>query len=115
MIIKVLHVIRSIEPTTGGPSFAVKQMARSLAVDGVSVDIATTIYSNKATEGVSSMVPTVESGIRCFCFPRLMDDTWSFLRKLWEWLKDNIRNYDVLHISGVFTFSVMVTAQEEKK
>ncbi len=115
MIIKVLHVIRSIEPTTGGPSFTVKQMARSLAVDGVSVDIATTIYSNKATERLSSMVPTVESGIRCFCFPRLMDDIWSFSRKLWEWLKDNISNYDVLHISGVFTFPVMVTAQEVKK
>jgi len=115
LIIKVLHVIRSIEPTTGGTSFAVKQMARSLAVDGVSVDIATTIYSNKATEGVSSMVPTDESGIRCFCFPRLIDDTWIFLWKLWECSKDNIRNYDVLHISGVFTFPVMVTAQEKKK
>lgn len=88
MIIKVLHVIRSIEPTTGGPSFAVKQMARSFAV---------------------------ESGIRCFFPPRLMEDTWSFSWKLSEWLKDNMSSYYVLHISGVFTFSVMVTAQEEKK
>ena len=87
MIIKVLHVIRSIEPISGGPSFAVKQMVRSFAV---------------------------ESGIRYFFPPRLMDDTWSFSWKLWERLKDNISNYDLLHISGVFTLPVMVTTQEIK-
>tara|TARA_B110000503_G_C6784771_1_gene264779 strand:- start:119 stop:352 length:234 start_codon:yes stop_codon:yes gene_type:complete len=77
-----------MEPISGGPSFAVKQMASSLAA---------------------------ESGIRYFFSPRLMDDTWSFSWKLWERLQDNISIYDVLHISGVFTLPVLVTTQEIKK
>ena len=39
---RVLHVIPSLSPTEGGPSFAAKAMADALAGEGVEVTIATT-------------------------------------------------------------------------
>ena len=70
--IKVLHVIRSIDLTSGGPAFAVMQMAKALAEDGVSVDIATTAYCENDKKGPLAAATSVQDGIRCFCFQR----TW---------------------------------------
>jgi glycosyltransferase involved in cell wall biosynthesis len=113
--IKVLHVIRSIDPTTGGPAFAVMQMAKALSEGGISVDIATTTYPENDKEGALAAVPLVQDGTRCFSFPRQVDSTWSFSWELWSWLKKNVKNYDVVHTTGVFTFPVLIAALEAKK
>lgn len=113
--IKVLHVIRSIDPSTGGPAFAVMHMAEPLADEGVFVDIATTHSPREASDKYVSIAPDDESRIRCFSFPRLRDDRWSFSLKLWKWLKVNISGYDLIHITGVFTFPVMISAYQAKK
>ena len=108
--IKVLHVIRSIDPDTGGPAFAVMQMSSSIAGDRVHVDIATTHAVDEGADKYSSRVPVVGSALRLFSFSRALGGNWCFSVELWRWLKANIRDYDLVHITGVFTFPVIIAA-----
>ena len=45
---RILHVIPSLDPGQGGPSFAVKAMAEALVSEGVKVTIATTAGAQNA-------------------------------------------------------------------
>ena len=111
ILMKVLHVIRSIDSTTGGPAIAALQMASVLCARGVSVDIATTgpvrtdVLGGSAEPGVDLI------GVRQFTFRSRGTGTWSFSRELWIWLNKNIRRYDLLHITGVFTFPPLIAAR----
>jgi len=113
--IRVLHVIRSIDPSTGGPAFAVAQMVKVLSARGVSVDVATTALPGKYNSDLSKMRPVIQDGACHYYFPKQAGETWSLSLPLWHWLKRNIRNYDLVHIIGVFTFPAFMAAHEAKK
>ena len=113
--IQVLQVIRSIDSSTGGPAFAVAQMTKVLSAREVSVDVVTTVPANgnKAKPPITAQI--IQNGGRCFHFPKQIGKTWSFSLQLWSWLKKNVQNYDVVHITGVFTFPVLIGAREARK
>lgn len=113
--IQVLHVIRSIDSSTGGPAFAVAQMAKVLSAREVSVDVVTTVSANGDKAESLGAAQIIQNGGRCFHFPRRIGKTWSFSSQLWSWLKKNIQNYNVVHITGVFTFPVFIAARIAKK
>ena len=113
--IRVLHVIRSIDSSTGGPAFAVAQMGKVLSTHKVSMDVATTVSANGDKEEPPGATQIIQNAGRCFRFPRQIGKTWSFSWQLWNWLKKNIQNYDAVHITGVFTFPVFIAARQAQK
>lgn len=104
--LRVLHVVRSMDLKTGGPAHAVRQISTNLVVQGMSVDIATTADSETIAE-----ISDFDDGVRVLSFRRQIGRTWSFSLPLWRWLRENVGNYDVLHITGVFTFPAYIAAR----
>lgn len=107
--LKVLHVIRSIDKSTGGPAFAVMQIADTLNKNGITVDIASTVNNNVALPKKNN------KNSNLYLFKNQAGGTWSFSWPLWRWLKSNIKNYNVVHITGIFTFPVLAAAMLSKK
>lgn len=108
---RVLHVIRSTDPTTGGPATAVLQMASVLRMRGISVDVATTVPAkgNDAERSVPSGY--ADTRVKCISFASWGGKTWSFSPQFWIWLKKNLQQYDLVHITGVFTFPPLIAAR----
>jgi glycosyltransferase involved in cell wall biosynthesis len=107
---KILHVIPSVAPGQGGPSFALPLMARGLARAGVSVDVATTDDDGL---GGHLDVPLGEGiaqgGARFFYFRRQT----KFYKASWPltvWLARNIGRYDCVHIHALFSYASCAAA-----
>ena len=64
----VLHVIRSMDPATGGPIYAVEEMVKILGKHNVAVDVATTVPLENDKTGLSN-TPIIRNGVRFFHFP----------------------------------------------
>src|SRR5688572_16080589 len=94
---RVLHVIPSIGPSRGGPSFALKAMAEGLASAGVGVDVATTNDDGVGLLDVPLGQPVLHAGVTYRYFPRqtrFYITSWP----LTAWLARNVPRYDLLHI-----------------
>lgn len=107
---RVLHVIPSVSPRRGGPSFAVVAMVKALRAAGVEAEIATT---NDDGEGVLS-VPCGErsefNGVPVRFFPRWSPPVralreFAYARGLAPWLGAAVRGFDVVHVHALFSFA----------
>ena len=99
---KILHVIPSLSPHLGGPTFAVRAMAQAIMDQGIEVHIATTDDSSGHLL-VAQEQPIYQNGIPCYYFRRQTNFyafSWSFTR----WLANHINDYTVLHIHGLFSY-----------
>lgn len=108
---KILHVIPSISPLRGGPSTAVLDMVAALRSNGVDASILTTNDDGPGTD------PDVPLGrwFACAGVPVLAFARWSpplrFLRDfafcpaLNRWLAANQRDYDLVHVHALFSWS----------
>lgn len=99
---KVLHVIPSLSPGDGGPSFAMPLMARGLELSGVQVDVAT-------TEGDREQRIN-QNGVSVFYFPR-QSEFYKVSLPLSRWLSERIRDYDLVHIHALFSYSSYAAAR----
>ena len=86
------------------------QMSSSIADDRVRVDITTTHAVDEGADKYSSRVPVDGRALRLFSFSRALEGKWCFSVGLWRWLRANISDYDLVHITGVFTFPVIIAA-----
>jgi len=107
---KILHVIPSVSPKRGGPSFTVRNMAEGLAARGINVEIATTDddevgrLPNAPLNGVR-----LENGVPVRYF-RKQSEFYLFSWPLTQWLATHARDYDVLHLHALFSYPVMPAA-----
>jgi glycosyltransferase involved in cell wall biosynthesis len=119
--LKVLHVIPSISPRRGGPSQAAIEMVNALRSRQVDASILTT---NDDCESLLADLPTGEwttySGVPVLAFPRwsppigaLKDYTFS--SRLNQWLPNNIRNFDLLHVHALFAFPSTVAMMHARR
>jgi glycosyltransferase involved in cell wall biosynthesis len=103
--LKVLHVIPSLSPKHGGPSFALPMMARSLVQQGVQVDLATT---DDDGPGCRMKVPLGQraerDGYGVFYFAK-QTEFYKVSLPLRRWLKTHAAHYDVIHIHALFQFA----------
>ena len=112
---RVLHVIRSIDPLVGGPTQAVESMARALIARGIAVDVAaTTPLGDEKADPRGCIRPSV-NGARFFYFPRQLGTVWCLSVPLWRWIRARITDYDAVHIHGVFTFPVLMAARAARR
>ena len=99
---RVLHVIPSVSPSDGGPSFAMPLMAKGLELQGVHVDVAT-------TEGDRDQRIN-QNGVSVFYFQR-QSEFYKVSLPLSKWLSTHIRDYDLVHIHALFSYSSYAAAR----
>ena len=113
--VKVLHVIPSVSPKHGGPTYAMHAVATALQVAGVEILIATSDDDgDDARLDVPLGVPIERDGIQHIVFRR------SFLKYrvsfgLARWLKHNVSQFDIIHIHALFSFSSLVAARAARR
>jgi len=107
---KILHVIPSLSPRRGGPSFTLRAMARALAEAGLEIHIAAT--DDDGPDGrlrVPLGQPLVEDGVTSWYFPRqtrFYTASWP----LTQWLARHTGEYDLVHIHALFSYASMPAA-----
>ena len=113
--LKILHVIPSLSPTQGGPSFALPLMARSLVRAGVTVDIATT---DDDGPGARLSVPLGErierDGSGVFHF-RKQTEFYKVSLPFRAWLRRHVRDYHLVHIHALFSFTSSCAAHVARR
>jgi glycosyltransferase involved in cell wall biosynthesis len=108
---RVLHVIPSVSEKHGGPSYAIKSVAKASHHAGIEVVIATTNDDgDRARLKVPLAQPIERDGIIHFFFRRdLIPYKISFA--LTRWLNRYLGNFDVVHIHALFSFSSWAAAR----
>jgi glycosyltransferase involved in cell wall biosynthesis len=106
---KVLHVIPSVAPWRGGPSAAIRAIARGLARQGLDIHVATTNDNQPALLDVPLGRPVDEDGVTYRYFPR---QTRFYICSLpfFNWLRHGAAGYDLIHIHTVFSYCSNVAA-----
>jgi glycosyltransferase involved in cell wall biosynthesis len=106
---KVLHVIPSVAPWRGGPSAAIRAIARGLARQGLDTHVATTNDNQPALLKVPLGRPVEEDGVTYHYFPR---QTSFYICSLpfSTWLWRCATEYDLIHIHTVFSYCSNVAA-----
>ena len=107
---KVLHVIPSLASANGGPTRALGLMERSLTANGVAVETVTTDDDGRhASNGKTRAMPLPENGVTRRYFPKRLD-FYKVSPGFARWILQHVRDYDVVHIHALFSFTSMAAA-----
>lgn len=106
---KVLHVIPSLGPLRGGPSFVVPAIARGLARAGVEVHIAATDDNGPGYLNVPLEQPLTQDGVTYWYFRRQIK-FYTFSWPLTCWLARHVTKFDLLHIHSLFSYATLPAA-----
>jgi glycosyltransferase involved in cell wall biosynthesis len=104
---KVLHVVPYVSSLYGGPPVVVAQMADTLSGLGCEVDVLTTTAYGNVELDLPTDQPVIHNGIRYFYCARQWPKFWMFSWYLRCWLYRNVRNYDLVHIHNLFTYTTL--------
>lgn len=109
---RVLHVIPSLSPSSGGPSFALPAMARSLIPYGLKITTVTTDDDGQGRHlsGITCGVETAQEEWSAIYFPKQTEFYKSSL-PLRRWLRAHVGEFDVVHIHAVFSFASLVAGR----
>ncbi|MDX2150561.1 MAG: glycosyltransferase [Bryobacteraceae bacterium] len=102
---RVLHVIPSVGPARGGPSFVMRSLARGLAASGVEVHVASTDDNGRRERlSVPLSQPVAEDGVTYWYFP-CQTRFYQASLPLTRWLWRESRSFDLVHIHALFSYS----------
>ena len=96
---RVLHVVPSLAPSSGGPSLALPAMAKALETEGVRIEIATTDDGGRGQH-----MPREKFGPATHVF-RKQTEFYKVSLPLAHWLQQHIRQFDLVHVHAVFSFA----------
>jgi len=112
---RVLHVIPSLSPTQGGPSFALPLMARSLVQAGVAVDVATTDDDGPGGRLSVPLGQRIErDGYGVWHFAK-QTEFYKVSLPFRSWIRHHLANYDLVHIHALFSFSSNSAARAARR
>src|SRR3989344_7823232 len=108
---KILHIVSSYWPAfkMGGPIKSVHELNKWLVKKGVEV----TVYTTNAGLKDENIVLKKEidlNEVKVLYFPCYGYVHWTFSPALFWTIKKNIKNFDLIHITGVWNFPVLVAA-----
>lgn len=110
---RVLHVIPSLSLSSGGPSFALPAIARSLQMQRVQTSVVTTDDDGPgrrlggATYGVK--MPQ-QDGWTVRYFPK-QTEFYKVSLPMRRWLRAHVADYDIVHVHALFSFASFVAAR----
>jgi len=104
---RVLHVIPYTSSLYGGPAAVIAQMADTLSSLGVEVDVVTTTAHGRVELDVRTGQPIINNGVRYFYFTRQGPKFWMFSWPLRCWLYRHVRDYDLVHVHGLFAYTTL--------
>ena len=107
---RVLHVIPSIAPRYGGPSYAVVRYARALRARGLGVTIATTNADGEGVLPVPIEDATEYEGVDARFFER-RGEGFKYSPSLARWLRRWVAEFDVVHVHAVFSHSSLAAGR----
>jgi glycosyltransferase involved in cell wall biosynthesis len=105
----ILHVIPSVGPARGGPSFLLRTLTAGLAQSGVRVHVATTDDNGIDRLDVQCGTPIRDMGVTYWFFRR-QTRFYTLSLPLNRWLALHVADYDVVHIHALFSFSSVAAA-----
>ncbi len=108
---RVLHVLPAVARVYGGPSQLVPELARALSRAGVAVDIATTDADGSERLPVPLEVPVNRAGVATYFFPRQRPSGYTFSWPLTRWLWQHVDQYDLVHITAVFSYPTLAAGR----
>lgn len=113
---KILHVIPSIHPESGGPARAVVSFA-NLAEEFATVEIASTTDGYKHEVSVQDIQHDtgLKKNINIHLFPFIGSHSRKYSRKLQKWLKEQVQNYDFVHLHAAFSLTTTLSARTCRK
>lgn len=107
---KILHVIPSLAAADGGPSHAILMMEQALLAQGVDVETATTCFKpDNGGTGNADVVPAADDQIKRRYFSR-NTNPYKVSIPFARWIFLHARDYDLIHIHALFSFTTTVTA-----
>jgi len=93
--VRLLHVIPTLSPSSGGPPEALRHLTRAYADLGVDAEIATQDEPDAPFHS-SFSVPVHSAGLR--------RGTYAYSPELLSWLRENVPRFDGVIVNGVWTF-----------
>lgn len=102
--LKILHIIPSVGPIKGGPSYAALNTCRALARAGIDVTLATSDDNGPTRLDVPLGVPIEQDGYTTIYFRRIFRE-YTFCWAITPWLIRNIKEFDFIHIHAVFSYT----------
>jgi len=96
----------------GGCANSLKSFAEEFVLQGHSVTICTT---NKDVQINCDVGYSIKNGVKIYRFPIKYLKRWAFAPRLFFFLKERIRSYDIVHIWSIFGFHSFVTANFAKR
>jgi glycosyltransferase involved in cell wall biosynthesis len=108
--LRVLHAIPSISPQRGGPSVGVRSITEALRRRGVEVDVLTTDDDGpQQRRTIAGTTVELLNGQRVRYFPR-QTARYGISLPMLPWLSRHVRDYDLVHTHGLFSFVPLATA-----
>lgn len=113
--LRVLHVIPSVAKHDGGPSRAMALIERALKGAGIDVDVATTDDDGPGHRLAGPFdadgrgAPDADESTTRRHFPK-RTEFYKVSPALVRWLRQHVRDYDLVHIHALFSFSSVAAA-----
>src|SRR5436190_4675970 len=112
---KVLHVIPSIADCYGGPSKVILDTCRALRAAGIAAEIATTNADEEDDSPIPDELPVIVNDVPVYFFARQNRWSYKFSWNLTRWLKQNVTQYNLLHLHALFSYSTTAAAHFARK
>lgn len=112
---RALHVIPSLSLAHGGPTRALAMMERALTAEGVTVETVTSDDDGpRGRLNRPLAVPVQENGVTRRYFPR-RTVLYKASPALGRWLARHVRDYDVVHIHALFSYSSIAASRAARR
>jgi hypothetical protein len=112
-MLKALHVVPAVAPRYGGTSTAIVAMVEVLNASGdIRAEIATTDANGPNQRLARHELP---AGSTVHAFSRLWSEQWKMSPGLAHWLNEHVKDYDIIHIHGLWSFSTWIAARAARR
>lgn len=113
---RILHVISTMAPSSGGPSQVLKELLNSQEASGHQVCLATTDRNNPVRKRLSqeffSQICSKTINVHAFPVEYL---PILFSAELAHWLRESLRGFDIVHIHGLYRFPPTYAAWQARR